>query len=638
MTNADLTIRVRGDITQASRALGQLGSQLNGLNRTAGTFGRFSGLGGGLLGLGGTAAIAGVLGKATQASMEFNDAFADVVRTVNDSAKVGGFGALKNDIIELSKHIPVAAKELATIAAEGGQMNVPADQLMDFTRVVAELGKTTALTSDQAAEGLGKLANVTGEHNWEKLASEIVAVGNVNVGGVAELLDVAQRIALVGHQIGLGVPEILAIGGALNDAGIDAEMGGSAVSRIFLQMQQSVFASSRGIVASAKEIRDATQRTGDLGENLAIAEQSRSELFTRRGRLKRGVGQSTLMSADVQIARLKREQADAQQDLTDLQHPGEKELAAFAEMAGQTSEQFQTEFRFSPFNAFQDILRGLHGRPAEDQSRLLDQAGINNIRDIESLAGLAGNPEHLGELFGVGAGQANDPTALGLNAAAKWNTDMAHQQLVLNDLSAKAIELGDKLAPAMVDAEQRTLEMVGHLSESSSLFNGIVANLDSITPLLVGVSTLNAVGGLASVAGLFGRGAGAVAGAGGAVAEGVGGAAAGLGLGGAGALGVLLAGFGITNFDNVKFAYDAYRNAVDKAEGANGGPLPVPTLNLNGDIVIQAKENTQATIDAAVERFRKELTAAYAAATRSPGVSRQLGGSYGGGPAALLEP
>jgi hypothetical protein len=80
------------------------------------------------------------------------------------------------------------------------------------------------------------------------------------------------------------VPEILAIGGAIGDAGIEAEMGGSAVSRIFLEMQQAVSSASRGIVTNTKDVRDAMQKVGDIGDDIGLAEEQRSEMFTKRGR------------------------------------------------------------------------------------------------------------------------------------------------------------------------------------------------------------------------------------------------------------------------------------------------------------------------------------------------------------------
>src|SRR4051794_2667742 len=127
MSNSyDMLIRLRADVGQAQRALGGVASQLQKLGSSRGF--QLGSIGGGL-------GVTAVLAKATSASMQFNDAFADVIRTVNDADKVGGFDNLRSGLLDLSKKIPITATELANIASQGGQMNVPADQLLDFTRV-----------------------------------------------------------------------------------------------------------------------------------------------------------------------------------------------------------------------------------------------------------------------------------------------------------------------------------------------------------------------------------------------------------------------------------------------------------------------------------------------------------------------
>ena len=612
---SDLLIRLRADVGQAERALGGVAGLLGKLGSNRGF--QLGALGGGL-------GVSGILAKATQASMQFGDAFADVIRTVNDADKVGGFDKLKGDLIDLSKKIPVTATELANIASAGGQMNVPADQLVDFTRVVAEMGKGTALSTETAAEGLGKLANVTGEHDWERLASEIVAVGNVNVGGVGQLLDVSQRIALVGHQLGLGVPEILAIGGAIGDAGIEAEMGGSAVSRIFLEMQQSVAAASRGVVTGTKDVRDAMQKMGDLGDDLGLAEEQRGEMFTRRGRLKKGVSKSSLHAADLRIMRLKREQADARSDLFDLQHPGQKKLDAFAEMAGLSSDQFGAEFRSSPFNAFQDVLRGLHGRSSDEQQRLLDKAGINNIRDIETLAGLSGNPGHITELLDAAQGQATNPTALQQVADTKFSSTLSQQQIIANQVTAKLIEAGDKIAPELLKAEGEGLKLLDDAQGIMGVFNTapswmqpFIDGLDKagigMDKLVIAASLLQGIGGggIAGTAARLGIGALGMLGP--------------SGLAIAGALGLGVAGANAVNVATHQDLLEQAAQANAEMQGGitvNIGDISAPPPSSNYDSPLG--NNLGPVVDAVVAA----LTQAWNAAAGSQPVKRPLGGSY----------
>jgi hypothetical protein len=620
---SDMLIRLRADVGQAERALGGVAGLVSKLGSSRGF--QLGSLGGGL-------GITGVMAKAISTSEQFNASFADVQRTVN-GVDAAGFRQLKTDLIDLSKTPGMpAAKDLAQIAAAGGQMNIPAERLMDFTRVVAEMSATTGMGVDQTSQALGKLSNVTGETDLRRLGSEITAVGNVNVGGIPQLLDVAQRLALVGHQMGLGVPEILAIGGAINDAGIEAEMGGSAVSRIFLSMQQAVASASMGIVTNTKDVRDAMQHVGDLGDDLGLAEEQRSEMFTRRGKLKKGVSKSSLHAADLRIARLKREQGDAQTDLVDLQHPGQNKLEAFAEIAGMSSEQFGAEFRFSPGNAFQDVLRGLHGMSSDRQQGLLDKAGINNIRDIETLAGLAGNPGHIAELYGAGQGQASDPTALGANFAIKASTDLAQQSAVLHEIDATLIALGDDLAPRMIDAEKSAIDMAKHLKDSSDLFGGIVDNLDKIVIGFAALQALPIVGALVKIGGASLSAGKTVASSGTAA---VSGAAGGSGLAVAGAglatLGAAVAADQIADILKARGVPDSVTDVLRNVAPPGGAAAVSGAKQLShyGDVIINHPDDIEKQAESYKQLVIEWLGGLWARSKASEPVARPLGGNYG---------
>ena len=70
-----------------------------------------------------TLPIIGAGAAATKMAIEWEDAFADVKKTFpGTEAELSKFN---DTIIDMSKQIPVAAEELAAIAAEGGQLGIP---------------------------------------------------------------------------------------------------------------------------------------------------------------------------------------------------------------------------------------------------------------------------------------------------------------------------------------------------------------------------------------------------------------------------------------------------------------------------------------------------------------------------------
>ncbi|HVL99334.1 MAG TPA: phage tail tape measure protein [Egibacteraceae bacterium] len=190
-------------------------------------------------------AVAGtaMVGSATMAArsaMQWESAFAGVRKTVD--ATEGQLAALSGELREMATQIPVTATELAGIGEAAGQLGVQTENIAAFTRTMADLGVATNMSSDQAATSLARLANITQlpQTEFDRLGSTIVRLGNNLATTESEITEMGLRIAGAGAQIGLAESEILAIGGALSSVGIEAEAGGSAISRVMINIASQV--------------------------------------------------------------------------------------------------------------------------------------------------------------------------------------------------------------------------------------------------------------------------------------------------------------------------------------------------------------------------------------------------------------
>lgn len=170
----------------------------------------------------------------------FETAFAGVVKTV--SATSGELEGLRNGIRKMSTEIPVAATELARIAESAGQLGIETKNIMSFTRVMADLGVATNMSSEQAATSLARLANITQmpQEQFDRLGSTIVALGNNFATTESEIVDMGLRLAGAGATVKMSEAQILAFATALSSVGIEAEAGGSAMSKIFIQIASEV--------------------------------------------------------------------------------------------------------------------------------------------------------------------------------------------------------------------------------------------------------------------------------------------------------------------------------------------------------------------------------------------------------------
>ena len=187
-----------------------------------------------------TAPLAAVAVVAVKSAVSFESAFAGVRKTVDGTEK--DFAKLNDGIRELAKRVPVSAVALAGVAEAAGQLGIKKEAILGFTEVMAELGVTTNLSADEAATSLAQLANITQmpQEEFDRLGATVVALGTAGASTEKDIVSMGLRIAGAGHQIGLTEPEILGVAGALADVGIEAEAGGSAISKVMIDMALAV--------------------------------------------------------------------------------------------------------------------------------------------------------------------------------------------------------------------------------------------------------------------------------------------------------------------------------------------------------------------------------------------------------------
>lgn len=171
---------------------------------------------------------------------KFESAFAGVKKTVDGTE--AEFEMLKNGILEMSERLPESASDIASVAEAAGQLGIATDGILGFTETMVQLGTATNLTADEAASQLAKFANITkmSVEDYDNLGSAIVALGNNFATTEADIVNMAMRIASTGAVVGLSESEIMALSAALSSVGIEAEAGGSAMSRVLKDIETAV--------------------------------------------------------------------------------------------------------------------------------------------------------------------------------------------------------------------------------------------------------------------------------------------------------------------------------------------------------------------------------------------------------------
>lgn len=185
-------------------------------------------------------ASASALVACAKSAIDFETAFTGVEKTVDGTAEQ--MAELKQGIRDMAKEIPSSTTEISAVAEAAGQLGIKTEDILSFTRVMIDLGNSTNLSADEAASALAKFANITNmsAENYSRLGSVIVDLGNNFATTEADIVSMATNLAATGELTGLTESQIMALATAMSSVGIEAQAGGTAMSKLLKQIQVAV--------------------------------------------------------------------------------------------------------------------------------------------------------------------------------------------------------------------------------------------------------------------------------------------------------------------------------------------------------------------------------------------------------------
>ncbi len=152
-----------------------------------------------------------------------------------------GFG---DDIAKMSSVIPVSTKDLLGLSETAGQLGIHGKKdLLEFTRVMAEMGSATNLAGEEGAKQMARFANVMGidvGKNIRQVGNSVVRLGNNFATSEAEIMDMSSRLAASSRLVGITTPNVLGLATAMSAVGIEAEAGGTAMSTVMTKVDKAV--------------------------------------------------------------------------------------------------------------------------------------------------------------------------------------------------------------------------------------------------------------------------------------------------------------------------------------------------------------------------------------------------------------
>lgn len=390
-----------------------------------------------------TAPIVAGVGAAMAATIQWENGLVQMHKTIEVTDDV--FQSLSDELRQLALEIPVAAHELAEIAALGGQLAVLPEHLPKFTETVAALGIATNMTSEEAATMFAQFANITNmpQTEFERLASSVVKIGNNSATTEKDVARMMMLLAGAGEAAGMTQSEIVGLAGGLSSLGIQAERGGSSFSKLIIDM---AVASETGVNA-AKELE---RQTGLTVRQLQLMASNSGADFKE---LADSLGMTT-------------------GEINKIVNSANK-LEGFAKVAGVSAEEFAKAFGENAVNAIGLFVDGLAAGndTGETAIQILDDLGITEIRLRDTLL-RAGNAQGvLNDAVKVSNEAWVENTELQREAGIYYDSTANQLQMLRNEVMDVAIEFGGPFVNALREGVQVARPMIRSIGDLARSFS-----------------------------------------------------------------------------------------------------------------------------------------------------------------------
>jgi hypothetical protein len=163
---------------------------------------------------------------------------------------------------------------------------------------------------------------------------------------------------------------------------------------------------------------------------------------------------------------------------------GSDDVEAFTTLLGISADEFQQRWGEDALGTFQDFLEELSKLDQFGQARVLEQAGITGVRDINAVRLMAQNFEFLNDQLAI----AEDATgALGTESDKFFRTTSAQWQTLKNNVRDAAAVLGTDLLPVANEVMGEFVEFLARPDTQAGLKNLAEDLADGVRELAAGL-------------------------------------------------------------------------------------------------------------------------------------------------------
>lgn len=368
---------------------------------------------------------------ADTANVSREAAFISATKNVEDIHQTqDDLNVLNDTLREMSTRIPQTYQQLAGLMGVGATLGVPYEDLEKFTEVMAKLNVATNVDGEGGAQAMAQFLNITEKSfaNLDRVGSTLTELGNNSATTEQAILEMSHRAATGLAAVGMTAQDILAVSAAINSVGIEAQAGGSAISKLGITMDKAAN-------VGGQQIHMLLDAWGDADIS------SIYDLYAKLDSLPSADGWKSFADTLGMTA-------------SDTKALMNSALAAerFSQAMGQTVDEFAAGWNQDSANQMLNFFRALGEMDgtgeAENMLWTMDQLGIKEIRQSNMVRALAGNWELYEKMLGLARDAYEENIALENEANRAFSTNES-RRVINENKEQNALEAMGETVTAM---------------------------------------------------------------------------------------------------------------------------------------------------------------------------------------------
>lgn len=311
---------------------------------------------------------------------------------------------------------------------------------------------------ESALTGVAKTTNLSGKE-LEAMGTAIKNMAREVPASTTEIAAVAEAAG----QLGISKENIMGFTRTMIDMGeatnLTSEEAATAFARFanITQMPQTemsnlgstVVALGNNFATTEKEIVDMGLRLAATGTQIGLNQAEVMGLATAMS--------SVGISAEAGGSAM----STVMQKINTAVLSSSDKVQGFAKVAGMSATEFSTAWREQPTVAIEAFIQGLKKiqDSGGDVNGALKELGINGLREVDTLARLAGAGDMVSQAFDMANESFSQNTALSDEAAQRYGTFASQVKTLWNSIKEVGVVIGDMLLPYV----QQAVDFIGNL-------------------------------------------------------------------------------------------------------------------------------------------------------------------------------